>query len=160
MNLTLIEPMNDDALQKVRDLEALTQQLPQTEIPTDHVLHAGMYARTILIPAGTILTGALIELPTILIIQGDADVFTGEDTHRLTGYHVIAAQAGRKQAFVTHADTHVTMIFTTEAEHIAQAEDEFTKEADRLLSRRQLSCNTTHRSTTCPEQSLPLPSPQ
>jgi len=153
MTLDAIAPMSNEAVQKVRELETMTLQLPQVDIPTDHVLHAGMYARTITIPAGTMLTGALIELATLLIIQGDVDVFTGEGTQRLTGYHVIAAQAGRKQAFVTHADTHVTMIFPTKAQHVAQAEDEFTQEADRLLSRRQLQCNTTNeRKSPCLEQ--------
>ena len=42
----------------VRALEAQVQALPQVQIPTDHVIHAGLYARTIRIPVDVILTGA------------------------------------------------------------------------------------------------------
>ena len=137
----IIEPMSNEAIQRVRDLEHMTAQLPQVSIETHHVLHAGMYARTITIPAGVVLTGALITIPTVLIINGDVDVFTGEDTVHLVGYHVIQTQAGRKQAFVARGDTQVTMIFPTDAQHVAQAEEQFTNEADCLLSRKQLAHN-------------------
>lgn len=134
---TRIAPMTPDDIQLVRDLETLTEQMPQVDIETHHVLHAGMYARTIRIPAGVVLTGALIEVDTVLIIHGDTDVYIGDRSVRLTGYHVLQASQGRKQAFYAHADTHVTMVFPTQASTVEQAENEFTNEADRLLSRRQ-----------------------
>lgn len=146
---TRIAPMAPEAIQLVRDLEALTEQLPQVDIETDHVLHAGMYARTIRIPAGVVLTGALIEVDTVLIVQGDTDVFIGGDTVRLTGYHVLQASKGRKQAFYAHADTYVTMVFPSQASTVEQAENEFTNEADRLLSRRQQDTQGEH---LCQEQ--------
>lgn len=134
---TRIAPMAPEAVQSVRDLEALTEQLTQVDIATDHVLHAGTYTRTITIPAGVVLTGALIQVDTVLIINGDVAMFMGDETIRLAGYHVLQASAGRKQAFYAHGDTQVTMIFATSATTVEQAENEFTNEADRLLSRRQ-----------------------
>ena len=119
----------------VRDLEKLNLQLPQTRISTHHLFHAGMYARSIIIPEGVLLTGALIKRATILILSGDATVATGEDAPRLTGYHVLPASAHRKQAFLAHADTHLTMLFPTAAQDVRSAEDEFTDEGDLLFSR-------------------------
>lgn len=132
-----IATMTPNAIGLVRELEVQLEQLPQVDIPTQHDLHAGTYTRTICIPAGVALTGALIQVDTVLIISGDADVFMGEETIRITGYHVMQALRGRKQAFFAHADTYLTMMFATDAETIEQAENEFTNEADRLLSRQQ-----------------------
>ena len=132
-----IAPMTPEAIDKVRQLEARTAELEQVDIPTDHVLHGGMYARTIKIPAGVLLTGAHIKRATMLVISGHVTVFIGAGTIEITGYQVLPASAGRKQAFLAHADTFVTMLFPSEAASVEAAEHEFTDEADRLLSRRQ-----------------------
>lgn len=132
---TQIAAMSEAAVDQVRRLEEALLDSPQFEIPTEHVLHAGMYSRTVRIPAGVVITGALIKIATLLIVNGDVSVFTGGETLRLTGYHVIPASAGRKQAFIAHADTTLTMLFPSQAATVEQAEAEFTDEADLLLSR-------------------------
>lgn len=129
--------MSAEAIDRVRRLEGALAELPQVEIPTAHLFHAGMYARTIRIPAGVALTGALIKVSTVLIFSGHATVFIGGEAVELRGYHVIPASAGRKQAFVAHADTDLTMLFPSEARSVAEAEAEFTDEADLLLSHQQ-----------------------
>ncbi|MDR0439472.1 MAG: hypothetical protein LBI59_00590 [Candidatus Accumulibacter sp.] len=127
--------MSDASVDKVRRLETWLLDLPQVDIPTRHVIHAGMYARTITIPAGTVITGALIKVPTMLVVFGDCTVFVGESSLRLTGHHVVPASAGRKQVFVAFEDTTLTMIFPTQAKTVEEAEAEFTDEFARLLSR-------------------------
>ncbi|HZY55427.1 MAG TPA: hypothetical protein VFE73_19375 [Reyranella sp.] len=141
MNGLAVPVIHPDAVAGVRDLERHLLALPQTRIETHHLLHGGMYARTILIPAGTALTGALIRVPTVLVIAGDTLVTLGNESVRLTGYHVLPAAAGRKTAFATIADTYVTMIFPTAARRIEEAEAEFTEEADGLCSRRDPTSN-------------------
>jgi hypothetical protein len=131
-----IPAMSPRAIANVRELEARVLALPQTPIETHHAFHAGVYARTIMAPAGTLLTGALIKIATLLILDGDADVYLDGESRRFTGYHVLPASAGRKQAFVTHADTHLTMLFATQAKTVEDAERAFTDEADLLGSRR------------------------
>lgn len=127
--------MADEALEKVRRLEAELQALPQVPIPTRHVFHAGMYARTVTIPAGVCITGALIKIATLLIVSGKVTVFIGANTIDLDGYHVIPASAGRKQAFLAQADTDLTMLFPTTAGTVEEAEAQFTEEAHLLVSR-------------------------
>lgn len=140
---TEIAPMSPIAIEAVRRLAAAHRELPQVSLETRHVLHAGLYCRTILIPAGVEITGALIKIPTVVIVSGDCDVFLGEETARLTGYCVLPAAAQRQQAFLAHADTLVTMIFPSSARTVAQAEEEFTDEAQDLASRRPDTANTT-----------------
>ena len=136
-----IPAMTPEAIGKVRDLEAVLQGMPQVDIPTDHVLHGGMYARTICIPAGVVLTGVLIRVPTLLVFDGDATVNAGDAPVRLTGRHVLAASAGRRQAFLAHADTTLTMVFASQATTVGDAEDEFTDEAHLLFSRKAGAVN-------------------
>ena len=136
-----IRAMAPEAIDKVRQLEAITRELPQVEIATDHVLHGGMYARTICIPAGVLLTGVFIRVPTLLAFDGHATVNAGDEATTLTGYHVLAASAHRRQAFLAHEDTRLTMVFATQAKTVAEAEDEFTDEAHLLFSRKPGAIN-------------------
>lgn len=131
-----IPAMSPRAIDNVRRLEEVALTCPQVAIPTDHVLHAGLYARTITIPAGVVLTGALIKIATLLIVQGDAVVYVEGGPVELRGYNVLAAAAGRKQAFIAETDVNLTMIFPTQAKTVEEAETEFTDEADRLFSRK------------------------
>lgn len=137
--ISKIPAMDNVAIEKVRRLEELALRLPQVEIPTAHVIHAGMYARTIMIPAGILLTGALIKIATLLIIQGDVTAYIGDQTLELQGYNVLPAAANRKQAFVAKTDTFLTMIFPSKATCVRDAEEEFTDEAEALISRKALN---------------------
>lgn len=136
-----IPAMTDQALEKVRELERFVATLPQKAIETQHVIHGGMYARTILVPAGVVLTGALVNVPTVLIINGDVRVYIGDDVLDLQGHNVLAASKGRKQAFIADTDTWLTMVFATDAKTVEDAENEFTDEADRLMSRKPTAKN-------------------
>lgn len=128
MNLPAIRAMSTVAVAKVRRLEQVIRQYPQARIVTHHLIHAGMYHRTIKIPAGMYMTGALIKIPTTLTVSGDVTLTVGEDVARLTGYHVIPAAAHRKTAFFARADTWLTMSFATSAKDVTSAEREFTDE--------------------------------
>lgn len=130
-----VPAMSDQAVQRVYALQAGLSHLPQEDIETHHVLHGGQYSRTVKIRAGVMIVGVLIKVPTTIVISGDASVYLGDQTIRLTGYNVLPASAHRKQAFVAHEDTYLTMSFATDAMTIEQAEDEFTDEGDTLVSR-------------------------
>ena len=134
--------MSHSAIEMVSALEAESLKLPQIDIKTEHAFHAGMYARTIMIPAGTLLTGALIQIATILVISGDVLVFTEGGPKQISGYRVMLGAPGRKQAFLANIDTHMTMIFPTTATTVQEAEDQFTRESDRLFSRRDGAANS------------------
>jgi hypothetical protein len=130
-----ISTMSETAIDKVRYLEKFFLSLPQVSMATHHLIHAGMYSRTIMVPAGVALTGALIKIATILIFSGDFILFAGDEAIELNGYNVLAGGPNRKQAGVAKTDTWVTMIFPTSAKTVEEAEKEFTDEFDRLFSR-------------------------
>jgi hypothetical protein len=120
----------------VRQFENAALVLPQVHIATEHVLHGGMYARTIRIPANTMLTGALTSCDNLCVVSGDITVTTDEGPKRLTGFHVLPARAGAKRAGITHADTCWTTLIQTSATTVTQAEDQLTCEPEALQTRR------------------------
>ena len=54
-----IPAMSSGAIASVRKLEAALLQAPQAEVKTLHVIHGGMYSRTIKIPRNGLLTGEI-----------------------------------------------------------------------------------------------------
>jgi hypothetical protein len=129
--------MNGRDIEKVQGLESHLLGIEQVAIQTHHHFHAGLYSRTIRIPAGVMITGALIKIPTLLIVSGHVSVFIGGKSIELVGYHVVPGQAGRKQVFLAHADTDLTMTFATLAKTVEEAESEFTDQPTALMSRQQ-----------------------
>lgn len=113
----------------------------QVEIPIEHHLFAGVYSRTARIPAGVEVVGAQIVIDTQLLVSGDVSVFYGADQpFRLVGTHMLEASAGRKQVFIAHSDTTLTMLFATSAVSVEDAENEFTHEANNLQTRKAAQC--------------------
>ena len=48
-----------EMVSKVTALEQVIRDRPQVEIRTEHTFHAGMYARTVRVPAGVVFTSVL-----------------------------------------------------------------------------------------------------
>jgi len=147
MNITLsrqnqIRSMTDAAIGKVNSLQAAMSEFPQIPLETNHVIHAGMYARTVTLPAGTVTCGSLMKIPSVLIVDGNCKVFIGDGVVDMIGYNVIPASAHRKQAVLACEETKVTMIFVTNATSVEEAEREFTDEHEALMTRKGLSYDT------------------
>lgn len=135
--------MTQEAIDKVRLIEEMAIKLNENiEFPTEHLIHGGMYVRTLHMKAGQVMTGALLKVPTTLIVSGDCAVFIGTETIELKGYSVLPGSAGRKQIFLAHTDVSMTMSFPTDATTVAQAEREFTDEYAMLMTNR-MDCVTT-----------------
>lgn len=137
--MTAIPPMTDDMIERVRCVENKSRQWEQVNIPVQHFLHAGMYVRTVKIPAGVVITGALVIIDTVLIVSGHAMIHTGERWIESTIYNVIAAASNRKQIFVAITDVDLTMCFPTDAKNVKEAEENFTNEFS-LLQNRGVEC--------------------
>jgi len=136
-----IPAMRPEAIDLVYRLEAINLARPQAELRFEHDFHAGVYARTMIVPdlpegRCCLITSAFIRIPTLLIAQGEALFYIGEDQPRaLTGSSIVQATAGRKHAILAQANFRITMIFATSSRTIEDAEEEFTNEAYMLQSR-------------------------
>lgn len=124
------------SVEAVRRMEALLLTLPQVDLGTENVVHGGMCARTIMVPAGVALTGALTKIDNICVMCGDIEVTTDQGPRRMTGFHVLTAKAGFKRGGRAYADTYWTTIWRTDLKDVEAIEDEMTDEAANLQTRR------------------------
>lgn len=108
------------------------------EIGTWHHFADGLVARTILIPAGTCLTGAAHKAEHLNIACGDITVWTEQGMRRLTGYHVLASMPGAKRVGLAHADTWWTTVHANpdNERDTARLEDALVDDAHQLQARR------------------------
>lgn len=125
-----------ELLKKMQDAQGKLLPDSDFEIQTEHILHGGMYARTIRMAANSWIMGALMKVPTILIVNGYVRMMAGEKWYGLSGFHVMPASAGRKQIFAAIEPTEITMIFPSRARTVEEAESEMTDEAELLVSHR------------------------
>ena len=73
-----------DTRNKVERLETALESFPQVECPVWHHFAPGLYARKMLIPKGTVLTGAVHKTEHLCIVSGDIEVTTEEGVKRIT----------------------------------------------------------------------------
>jgi hypothetical protein len=132
-----IPATTQEAIDRVIAVENRIREHEQAKIKTEHIFHAGMYIRTVRLEKYTVFTSVLIKVPTLVIVNGNCDLFAGDQWVRLEGYNVVPANAGRKGIYVTRSAVDITMIFPSNAKTVEAAEAQFTNEANRLLSRTQ-----------------------
>lgn len=123
----------------VRQLESLLGALPQLSLDVKHVVHGGVSARSLFIPAGSILTGAQTNIENLCIVIGDVTATTDAGPQRLTGFNIIPANAGAKRVVVANSDTWWVTVHRTDLTDVSAIEEEMTDEADQLGTRRLLA---------------------
>ena len=134
-NIALTAPPSN-TLEKLNQAHEIISSCPQVEILTEHLIHGGMYARTVRRGAGIVAVGSVILRATILIVNGPCSMLVDGRRIDLTGYNVIPGLAGRKSFSLTHGDVEMTMIYPTSARTVEEAENEIFAEADQLMSRK------------------------
>lgn len=125
-------PSSAFELVRVDEIASIVRSVSDVEMVTEHLLHGGMYARTIRVPAGIVFTSVLIKIPTVVIVHGRLAI---DGVAVVDGFSVLAGSAFRKQAYATLSDVEMSMLFPTQAQTIAEAELQFTDEVDDLISR-------------------------
>ena len=110
------------------------------EMETWHHFADGLVARTVFIPAGTVLTGAVHKEEHMNVCFGDIEVWTEQGMKRLTGYNVIPSLPGTKRVGRTFGDTWWTTVHLNPQNErdIAKLEDALIEDPSGLQSRRNL----------------------
>jgi len=90
-------------------LESELLKLPQVEMPVDHAFCNGLYARTMRIPAGTILTGAVHKEESFFLVRkGELIVTTDSGPHQLGPGDMSTSKIGTKRAGIALTEVEVT----------------------------------------------------
>jgi len=91
---------------KIEALEREWMKEPQVDIPTVGRHAGGIYAREIIIPAGTALTGRIYRDDHFdVMVYGDVTVSSDDGIKRLEGFHIFKGNKGKKRAGYTHKET-------------------------------------------------------
>lgn len=95
-------------IDRVRRLQAEMAKMPQIELPTDHHFVAGMYARRMFAPAGTVIVGKVHKAEHFFIVAaGEIEITTDNGVKRLRAGDVLCAPPGTKRAGVAITDVIV-----------------------------------------------------
>ena len=118
-------------------LEQAIYKLPRVELPVYHDFCKGIYARTIIIPAGTVLTGAVHKDECFFLVRHGCILITTDDKPiKAEGGFMSISKAGTKRAGIALVDTLVTT-FHSNPEELREPDelwDHFTVPApDNLL---------------------------
>jgi len=101
--------------EKIEQMEDVLLEMPQVDIPVENLFVNGMYARKILIPRDTILTGRVHLADYVdIMLSGDITVATPDGVKRFTGFNIFEGKQGRKRAGYAHEDTHWVTVHRTE----------------------------------------------
>lgn len=119
---------------RVDQLETEMRKLPQVEIPPVHHFSKGIYAREILIPAGTLLTGKIHKTEHLNIIsKGLIAVWTeAEGVKRIKAPFSFVAKPGTRRVGYALEDTVWTTIHGTDETDLAKLEETLIEKREAL----------------------------
>jgi hypothetical protein len=96
----------------VKEILALENEIlrhPQVELPLTHDFINGVYARSMFIRAGTVLTGAVHAFDCFSVIRyGDLIIYTEDGMKEVHAGDMIPSVAGVKRAGYAQTDTLIT----------------------------------------------------
>ena len=93
----------------IYQFEEALKLFPQVELPLFHDFCKGIYARTILLPAGTMLTGAVHKDECFFLVRSGCILITTDDKPvRAESGFMTKSPAGTKRAGFALVDTLVT----------------------------------------------------
>lgn len=111
--------------EQVDRLQEAVAAVPQIELQTQHDFCPGFYARSVLIPAGTVLVGKVHATEHIFMVtQGDISITTDEGVMRVQAPFQAICKAGMKRAGYAHTDTVCVNIHITTETDLVKLEAE------------------------------------
>lgn len=111
--------------ERIMAVEKRLEALPQVEIPIEHHFGAGIYARTMVAPRGTMLTGKIYKVPQMIILSsGEITVRSEFFNGRISGPHIYNSPAGSKRFGYCHTDVVWTCLVRAESDNVPNVEQE------------------------------------
>lgn len=112
--------------EKLLALESSCKEQPQVSIPLQNYFAGGVYARTGVIPKGTLLVGKIHKEAQInIVLSGTIQVATEEGVKTLTAPHIFVSPAGTKRAGLALTDVMWATLHGTDSEDLDEIESEF-----------------------------------
>jgi hypothetical protein len=110
-------------IDSIFSLEKEMMSMEQLSLDIEHIFSRGVYARKMLIPKGTILTGKMHKHKHLnIMLYGDIEIATDEGTKRINKPCIFESKAGTKRAGFAHEETVWITIHATEETDIEKIE--------------------------------------
>jgi len=100
-------------------------KMPQVTLPVEHYQIDGVYARSMFIPAGTILTGKIHNFESIAILaKGRIRITNGIDSYIISEGHIMVDKPGVKRLGYAETDVIFITVHRTDNTEIEAIEKE------------------------------------
>lgn len=127
-----LQVKSSDLIDKILAWEDFARQQPQVEIKTDHYFSHGVYARSISIPANTILTGEIHKHENLNILaKGRIKVSIGDEIELLEAPYIVVSPPGTKRIAHTVTDCVWVTIHGTDEKNLDIIREIFTVVEDK-----------------------------
>jgi hypothetical protein len=137
--INALEALHQPSRETILKLQAEMAKLPQIALDTQHFFVKGMYARQIIIPAGTTLIGKVHKSEHFfMLLKGDMTLWTEEGMRRVQAPYVACAKPGIKRVGFAHEDSVCINVHATDSTDLAVVEDE-------LVEKEELSMIDVHK---------------
>jgi hypothetical protein len=111
-------------------LEKILLTLEQVDCPVTHYHIEGVYVRSMFIPAGTVLTGAIHNKENISILaQGSIRVTNGTESVLISAPHIMVDKPGIKRLGVSETDVTFINVLRTDLTDIDELEKELVSQS-------------------------------
>ena len=112
------------ALEQVM-LSSFDQEALKAQTDTQHYQIKGVYARTMFVPAGMLVTGKIHNFESIgILAQGTMRITNGETSALVSAPYIAVDKAGIKRLGYAETDCTFISVHRTDAEEITDIEDE------------------------------------
>lgn len=106
-------------------LEKIILTLEQVECPISHYQIEGVYCRSMFIPAGTVITGAIHNKENISILaQGTIRITNGTESKLISAPYIMVDQPGIKRLGVSETDVTFINIWRSDTTDLDEIEKE------------------------------------
>ena len=106
-------------------LEKIILTLEQVKCPISHYQIEGVYCRSMFIPAGTVITGAIHNKENISILaQGTIRITNGTESKLISAPYIMVDQPGIKRLGVSETDVTFINIWRTDTTDLDEIEKE------------------------------------
>lgn len=131
------------AIESAQILTGLVKAAPQIELETNHFFSGGLYARELVIPAGTVLVGKVhLKDGIFTVSKGKISVYANGSVSILEAPFTGTSFKGTARIGYAHTDTVFTTYHCTGALSIGSAEDDLVVEDyDSYLARIEAEMN-------------------
>lgn len=118
-------PRKNPTRAEIHALASRMAQLPQVENEVTHHFAPHLYARELILRAGTYAIGYVHRTAHMMImVHGDMEITTGDGMKRFTGYNVLHAGIGAQRVVHVFEDTILISFHPTDTTDVEELEAE------------------------------------